>query len=204
MGKFAIALLSIVIQLSAIGWIRADEQVWQLQEELRKRHLFFGNPNGQFSPALATALSRYQSKKGFPVTGLLDLETCASLGISPVTPRVAPTPFVVVKTGDVRGVNGELLPSSTPLLAMAPDSTSGDSGPSDDNAIAPALANKLQEDIPSAGKGARQRGRAPGYRAMSRRETNPLVLAYQTVDRALKLVFRDTQPRKKRDPKKRG
>lgn len=205
MGKFATALLSIVFQLSAIDLLRADEQVWQLQEELRKRHLFFGNSNGQFSPALATALSRYQNKKGFPVTGLLDLETCASLGISPLAPRVAPTPFVVVKTGDVRGVNGELLPSSTPLLALAPDFTSpGDSPLIDDNAIAPALVNKLQEDIRPAGKSAKQRGRTPGHRAKSRRETNPLILAYQTVDRALKLVFRDTQPRKKRDPKKRG
>jgi peptidoglycan hydrolase-like protein with peptidoglycan-binding domain len=202
MGKYATALLVIVLQLSAVGWIRADEQIRQLQEELRKRHLFFGNPSGEFSPALATALSRYQDKKGFPVTGLLDVETCVSLGIPPLAPRAAPTPFVVAKTGEV---NGELPPCSTPLFAMATDSTSlGDARPIDNNAIAPAPPNKPEEEIRSAGNSARQRTRMPGQRAKSRRETNPLVLAYQTVDHALKRVFGETQPRKKRDPKKHG
>src|SRR5204863_323009 len=119
MGKFAAALLITALQLSAVDRVWGDEQVLRLQEELRKRHLFFGNPNGEFSPALVMALSRYQNKKGFPVTGVLDFETCASLGISAPGPQIAPTPFVVVKTGDIRGVNGELLPSATPLFAIA-------------------------------------------------------------------------------------
>jgi peptidoglycan hydrolase-like protein with peptidoglycan-binding domain len=206
MGKFATALLITALQLCAVDRVRGDEQVLRLQEELRKRHLFFGNPNGEFSPALVMALSRYQNKKGFPATGLLDLETCASLGISPPGPRVAPTPFVVVKTGDVRGVNGELLPSATPLFAIATGPASPrDARPLDDNAPAPALLNKPQEEIRPAGKGTRERAATPGLRQKPRpRETNPLVLAYQSVDHALKLVFRDAQPRKKRDPKKRG
>jgi peptidoglycan hydrolase-like protein with peptidoglycan-binding domain len=205
MGKFPIALLAIVFQQLAVISVQADEQVRRLQEELRKRHLFYGNPDGEFSPALVTALSGYQTKKGFPVTGLLDSETCASLGIISLPPLVAPTPFVVAKTGDVRGVNGELLPSSTPLLTIATESTiRANSPPVDDNAIASALPNKSAEEMRSAGKGARQRARTPAHETKSRRETNPFVLAYQSVDHALKHAFRDAPPRKKRDPKKRG
>jgi hypothetical protein len=205
MGKLPIALLIIVFQQLAVISIQADEQVRRLQEELRKRHLFYGNPDGEFTPALVTALSRYQTKKGLPVTGLLDSETCGSLGIINLPPRAAPTPFVVAKTGDVRGVNGELLPSSTPPLAMPTDSTfCDDSRPIDDNAIPPGLPNKSGEETRSAGKGARQRARPPTQGTKSRRETNPFVLAYQSVDHALKSVFRDPPPRKKRDSKKRG
>lgn len=205
MGKVATALLTIVLQLCAIGWIRADEQIRQLQEELRKRHLFFANPDGEFSPALATALSRYQNKKGLTVTGVLDSETCASLGILPLAPPVLPTPFVVGKTGDVRGLNGELLPNLTPLLTVPIDSTSSSgSPPIDNNAIAPSLPNKSAEEIRSAGKGARPRARSPAHVTKSRRETNPFVLAYQSVDHAWKRVFGDTQSKKKRAPKKRG
>src|SRR3954464_11693961 len=104
MGRLPTSLLIIVFQLLVISYIRADEQVRQLQEQLQKRHLFFGNANGEFSPALTTALSRYQGKKGFPVTGRLDSDTCASLRIPQVGPYVAPTPFVVAKTGEVRGL----------------------------------------------------------------------------------------------------
>jgi peptidoglycan hydrolase-like protein with peptidoglycan-binding domain len=197
--------LVIVFQLCPICSVRADEQVRQLQQELRKRHLFFANPDGEFSPALGAALARYQNKKGLPVTGLLDAETCASLGIPFLAPEVAPTPFVV-KRGDVRGMNGELLPDSTPLFATGSGSNPpDDTQPTDYRTIAfAAVPNQTGVEIRLAGKGARQRARTPIHRATVRRESNPFVLAFQSVDRALKVVFRDTQPRKRRDPKKRG
>jgi peptidoglycan hydrolase-like protein with peptidoglycan-binding domain len=61
--------------------VRADERVRQVQEELRKRNLYFGNVDGQVSPELAGALKRYQARKGFQVTGTVDEETSASLRI---------------------------------------------------------------------------------------------------------------------------
>lgn len=204
MGKFPTALLIIVSQLFAIGWIRADEQVRQLQEELRKRHLFFGNADGEFTPALVTALSRYQNKKGFRATGRLDSETCASLGLPDLSPHVAPTPFVVVRTGDVRGMNGELLPSSTPLFAWTDVISRVDTRPIDNSVIAAALAKKPEKDIQSAGKGIKQRARTSGRRAKPRRETNPFVLAYHTVDRALKAMFGDSQTKKNAIPRSAG
>lgn len=64
--------------------VRADEKVRQVQEELRKRNLYFGNVDGQVSPELASALKRYQARKGFQVTGTVDEETSASLRIPTV------------------------------------------------------------------------------------------------------------------------
>ena len=61
--------------------VRADETIRQVQEELRKRNLYFGDIDGRRSPELAGALKRYQSRKGFEVTGNVDNETAASLQI---------------------------------------------------------------------------------------------------------------------------
>jgi peptidoglycan hydrolase-like protein with peptidoglycan-binding domain len=202
MGKLPIALVSIVFQLLAIACVQADEQVRRLQEELRKRHLFYGNPDGEFTPALATALSRYQIKKGFEVTGLLDSETCASLGIAHSGPHVAPTPFVVAKTGDVRGVNGELLPGSTPLLAL----------PTPQVWLLPGIAEEASKltppetrsrDIRPPAEGRTERVQARRGRRQAGEAANPLVMAYKSVDHAVKLILHDTQPKKKRSLKKR-
>lgn len=63
------------------GLTRADETVRQIQEELRKRNLYFGNIDGQPSAALTDALKRYQTRKGFTVTGAVDQDTATSLHI---------------------------------------------------------------------------------------------------------------------------
>jgi len=205
MGKCPTSLLVIVSQLCLISSIWADDQVRQLQEQLRKRNLFFGNADGEFSPALTHALSRYQSRKGFPVTGLLDPETSSSLGIRPVTSYVAPTPFFVATTGDTRGMNGELLPGSTPLFTHAPD-VSELSSPreSDINGMPSSPAEERPASVPKVRRAGNDRGSPASRRPATRRETNPFVLAYQTVDHALKAMFRDPHPRKKRDTKRRG
>lgn len=59
----------------------ADEQVRQVQEELRKRNLYFGEIDGQPTSELAGALKRYQARKGFAATGQVDDETAASLHV---------------------------------------------------------------------------------------------------------------------------
>jgi hypothetical protein len=61
--------------------VRADEKIRQVQEELRKRNLYFGNVDGQESAELSGALKRYQTRKGFAATGSVDEETAASLHI---------------------------------------------------------------------------------------------------------------------------
>jgi hypothetical protein len=67
--------------LAAAMAVQADENIRQVQEELRKRNLYFGDIDGRNSPELAGALKRYQSRKGFEVTGAIDDETAASLQI---------------------------------------------------------------------------------------------------------------------------
>ncbi|HEV2840779.1 MAG TPA: peptidoglycan-binding domain-containing protein [Chthoniobacterales bacterium] len=59
----------------------ADEGIRQVQEELRKRNLYFGDIDGQSSDELIGALKRYQKRKGFAVTGTICADTAASLRI---------------------------------------------------------------------------------------------------------------------------
>ena len=204
MGKFPIALLVIVFELFAISSLQADEQVRRLQEELRKRHLFYGNADGESSPALVSALSRYQAKKGFPVTGVLDSETCGSLRISHLGPHVAPTPFAIAK-GDVRGMNGELLPSAAPLFASPTPQTWTLSAMATEPSGTLTPINAASPDLRLPGESRRKKVQAVRElrRTGSGKATNPLVIAYRSLDHAVNLVFHDTQPRKKRPPKKR-
>ncbi|MEP6808962.1 MAG: peptidoglycan-binding domain-containing protein [Chthoniobacterales bacterium] len=83
--------------------MRADEEVRQVQEELRKRNLYFGDIDGRATPELANSLNRYQERKGFPATGEIDDATAASLGLThhPVTANpVSPLPDVPVLKSD--------------------------------------------------------------------------------------------------------
>ncbi|HEX4639952.1 MAG TPA: peptidoglycan-binding protein [Chthoniobacterales bacterium] len=59
----------------------ADEETRQVQEELRKRHLFFRDIDGRPSHELALAVKRYQQRMGFAQTGVADDITLYSLGI---------------------------------------------------------------------------------------------------------------------------
>jgi hypothetical protein len=61
--------------------LRADEGIRQVQEELRKRNLYFGDIDGQSTEELTGALKRYQKRKGFEVTGAICADTAASLRI---------------------------------------------------------------------------------------------------------------------------
>ena len=64
----------------------ADEETRQVQEELRKRHLFFRDIDGRPSLEYAIALKRYQARQGFAVTGVADEITLYSLGIGEPAP----------------------------------------------------------------------------------------------------------------------
>src|SRR5207248_8823259 len=113
MGKFPASLLSIAFQLYLIESILADEQVRRAQEELHKRHLFYGDNTGEITPALTVAIKVYQQKKGFARTGRLDAETLASLGLTRPPEKSAPRdpPVVLADSGQLRDANGELLPA---------------------------------------------------------------------------------------------
>ncbi|HEX8280218.1 MAG TPA: peptidoglycan-binding domain-containing protein [Chthoniobacterales bacterium] len=76
---FSRFLCCLICLITSVAW--GDEQVRQVQEELRRRNLYFGDVDGQATPDLANALKRYQARKGFAVTGAIDQETATSLNV---------------------------------------------------------------------------------------------------------------------------
>jgi hypothetical protein len=101
--------------------VRANEQTRQVQEELRKRHLFYSDIDGQVTPNLTTALERYQERQHFAVTGVADDETLLSLGIqSAAPPADGPVlPDVPVLRSDT-GVREGSHPFAEPVPAATP------------------------------------------------------------------------------------
>ncbi|HSV63691.1 MAG TPA: peptidoglycan-binding domain-containing protein [Chthoniobacterales bacterium] len=97
MLRFA-TLLLVLLPLS--GMARADETVRQVQEELRKRNLYFGNIDGQDSAVLTDALKHYQARKGFAVTGRVDADTATSLHVQTTVAAAAPLPDMPVLKSD--------------------------------------------------------------------------------------------------------
>jgi peptidoglycan hydrolase-like protein with peptidoglycan-binding domain len=99
MSRLLTILIAVGLSLSALA--RADETVRQVQEELRKRNLYFGNIDGQNTTVLADALKRYQARKGFAVTGKVDSDTATSLHVQaePVA-ATAPLPDMPVLKSD--------------------------------------------------------------------------------------------------------
>lgn len=61
--------------------IHADNQLRSVQEELRRRNLYFGNIDGRASGEVDEAARRYQQRKGLPQAGPKDPETLRSLGL---------------------------------------------------------------------------------------------------------------------------
>jgi peptidoglycan hydrolase-like protein with peptidoglycan-binding domain len=73
--------LFLICTLASWSVAYADEETRQVQEELRKRHLFFREIDGRPSPEYSLALKQYQQRQGFAQTGRADEMTLYSLGI---------------------------------------------------------------------------------------------------------------------------
>lgn len=99
------ARLFILIGAALLGCgasrLRADDVTRQVQEELRKRNLYFGDIDGRASPSLAGALTSYQQRKGFTANGALTEETLSSFGLRPPSASVAAWPDLPVLKSDV-------------------------------------------------------------------------------------------------------
>ena len=75
-------LPGLLLVVACIPPVYADELMRSVQEELRKRNLYFGDVNGLNSPQVAAALRRYQQRKGFQPTGEPDGVTLRSLSLA--------------------------------------------------------------------------------------------------------------------------
>src|SRR5438045_8863672 len=112
MPRFLTIMLLVVLPISDVA--RADETVRQVQEELRKRNLYFGNIDGQSSPVFVDALKRYQARKGFTVTGKVDRDTATSLHVETTTvAAVAQLPPIPVLKNDPAMAVPECKPPDT-------------------------------------------------------------------------------------------
>jgi peptidoglycan hydrolase-like protein with peptidoglycan-binding domain len=194
------SLLIIVSLLVPCASLYGDEQIRKAQEELRKRHLFYGETTGQPSPALSAAIVHYQKKKGFSCTGYLDPETSASLGLIKVTTTPAETPFVVADTGDLRGANGEALPTFLVFHPPGEGPTRFELAGTEHQQIARSLAPNETALVARQQRPSDGRPHRPRHRAEPRKETNPLVLAFQSVNHAMQAIVGD--PSAKRKPAK--
>jgi len=82
-------LLPLVLLASSTGLVRAGDDLRSVQEELRRRSLYFGDVDGKDTAELHEATKRYQARKGFASTGKPDRETLRSLGLVPRSPNEA-------------------------------------------------------------------------------------------------------------------
>lgn len=71
------------------GRALANEQVRDVQSELKGLGFYYGEINGQTTAETTAAIRRYQIRNGLEVTGTLTAETLAALGKgpAPVTPQ---------------------------------------------------------------------------------------------------------------------
>lgn len=113
-------LFFLLVALSCSGIVRADEETRQVQEELRKRHLFFRDIDGRPSLDYSIALKRYQARQGFAVTGRADDMTLYSLGIGePSSPAEGATDLPDVPVLKSDAATPELRPQPAPVPTNA-------------------------------------------------------------------------------------
>jgi hypothetical protein len=112
--------LIVVVVLLCGGLARADEAIRQVQEELRKRNMFHGDVDGRETPGFLDALKRYQQRKGFPPTGVADLDTMRSMGLSgpPATTELPNVP--VLRSDRSPGLVAGRELSATAAMALRP------------------------------------------------------------------------------------
>jgi hypothetical protein len=126
--KNRIAVFTITIGLSLAAAVRADDNVREVQTKLSDEGLYFGQADGAYSPDLSAALTRYQVRKGLPITGQLDVETAEALGAKPA---VGPSTAAAEKGSETwRRLRKHERRTSTSARRSDPISTEEREGPS--------------------------------------------------------------------------
>jgi len=81
--KLLCALATLTLAVSA----SADDQVRNVQTQLKNQGFYYGEIDGQSGPEMASAIRRYQIRNGLEVTGTLTQETLAALGMVAAAPK---------------------------------------------------------------------------------------------------------------------
>ena len=117
MPKNLLLVSMLVALLCAPFAARADEATRAVQEELRKRKIYFGDVDGRQTPSVLDAVKKYQERKGFAATGEPDSDTLRSLGISAPASR-EPLPDVPVLRSD-KNMTAAPVVTNTPAATPA-------------------------------------------------------------------------------------
>ncbi|MDQ6808672.1 MAG: peptidoglycan-binding protein [Verrucomicrobiota bacterium] len=145
-------LFSIFAFVLVAGPLCADDQIRQVQEELRKRNLYFGDIDGRATAELVGAVKRYQTRKGFEATGRVDEATAASLHLAAMSAAANQSwPDVPVLRSDVAREIPEAQQIALANAAEAnPDASPNAPPPAESPApsenLTPDQVNKLVED----------------------------------------------------------
>ncbi|MDB6149000.1 MAG: Peptidoglycan-binding domain 1 protein [Chthoniobacter sp.] len=111
------------------GRALANEQVRDVQSELKGLGFYYGEINGQTTAETTAAIRRYQIRNGLEVTGTLTAETLAALGKgpAPVTPQAPaakrsnpPAPPPTVEEKDRKFLQREEAAPTTPAAPLSP------------------------------------------------------------------------------------
>jgi len=214
MGKGLAALLIAATELFLAHSAVAHEQTRRVQEQLRYRHLYYGNPNGEYTPELRAALKRYQARKGLEATGLIDSDTLDVRFFEQEQIKISLPPFEAdqLRLGydpaeilALRQCRHDGIPPFQTGFNLVDEPTCcaalGCGGvsvalQSPDAAAWQFAANPDGQLGPAGSKANRSHRR--GRHLLARKETNPIILAYNSVNRAMHSFFGDSSRKKKR------
>jgi peptidoglycan hydrolase-like protein with peptidoglycan-binding domain len=116
--------LHLVVVLSFLGSVRADQTIQSVQQALTDQGFYYGNVTGEKSAETTAAVRRYQIRNGLQVTGELNSETLRSLNVgssSSSSRQVAPTSPVTQPTGSSRDDRSRPPLNSSPRSFGEPD-----------------------------------------------------------------------------------
>src|SRR5438477_465981 len=104
-------VLQLVVVLSFVGSVRADQTIQSVQQALTEQGFYYGNVTGEKSAETIAAVRRYQIRNGLQVNGEINSETLRSLHVrsnSASSPRVTSTSAVTPATPPRRACNPRL------------------------------------------------------------------------------------------------
>jgi peptidoglycan hydrolase-like protein with peptidoglycan-binding domain len=114
-------VLRLVVALSFVGSVRADQTIQSMQQALTEQGFYYGNVTGEKSAETTAAIRRYQIRNGLQVNGEINSETLRSLHVrsnSASSPRVTSN-FAVTQPNSSRSDY-----NSQPALDSSPHSYS--------------------------------------------------------------------------------
>ena len=85
-------LLLLALPLLLVQAAAADDQLRNVQSQLKSDGFYYGDVNGQESTEMTAAIRRYQIRNGLEVTGALNPETLHALGGAGAASRPQPAP----------------------------------------------------------------------------------------------------------------